>query len=188
MAASTTALPPLTCTASRHRLQQLLFRSEAGHLWAICFMRPEPGGESAGCVCLQLPCSAGCVPAAIFACHAHCPSQHLAPVQFCFAPVHVASLCFHLFMPCAPGSPFSRAGGLLSVRASSLRATNCPVGSCNTGLQWRPVRRVHCLLFLFPAESMILGHGCSLEYKVKLFVVDTCASPGMSCVLGRQFI
>ena len=40
--ASTTALPPSTCTARR----------EAGHLW-LFVLRPVPGGESAGCVRLQ---------------------------------------------------------------------------------------------------------------------------------------
>ena len=61
---------------------QLLFRCEAGHLWPFV-LRPVPGGESAGCVRLQwLVLRAFCLPAANFACHAHCPHQHLAPVRF----------------------------------------------------------------------------------------------------------
>ena len=70
-------------------------------------------------------------------CHAHCPS-HRCPVQFCFAHPPVHSMCARIV-------------------ASSCK--DCPVGSCNTGLQWRPVRRFICDCFLFPAESMILGHG-----------------------------
>ena len=96
MAASTTVLPPLTCTArGRRHLRQLLFllrsRPSVGRSLVV---RPEPGGESAGCVCLQC-CSAGCVlPACHFACHAHCPSQHLAPVQFaCPRPVPFCFVC-----------------------------------------------------------------------------------------------
>ena len=60
--------------------------------------------------CLQLPCSAGCVCLqclfcglcfaclAIFACHAHCPHQHLAPVQFALPRSSFASLCFVHFI------------------------------------------------------------------------------------------
>ena len=58
--------------------------------------------------------------------------------------------------PCAPGSPLVRAGGLLSARASSLfrhhkqhvcKLQDCPVGSNNAGLQWRPAHRA---VFLAP--------------------------------------
>ena len=116
---------------------------------AICgrSLRPEPDGESAGCVCLQCLVLQAFVCLPPFACHAHCP-HHFAPIQF----ILLLFAC-HLFIPCAPGSPLVRAGGLFSVRASSLPATDCPVGSCNTGLQWRPVRRVHLTyLFLFPCR------------------------------------
>jgi len=60
------------------------------------FLRPVPGGESAGCVRLQLLFCGLCA-CLFFACHAHCPSQVLAParvsllrqVSFAsFAPVH----------------------------------------------------------------------------------------------------
>ena len=98
--ASTTSLPPLTCTVRQEagrRHRQLLFRCEAGHLWPFV-LRPVPGGESAGCVCLQC-----LVLQALFACSplpamptaliSSCPrSSLLAPVQFtsvCFAPVSV---------------------------------------------------------------------------------------------------
>ena len=98
LAASTTALPPPTCTArreaGRHHLWPLFLlrgRPTAG-CW---FLRPVPGGESAGCVCLQRPCSAG-----LFVCLLPIlPAMPtalnvLAPVQsfcFVFAPVH--SMC-----------------------------------------------------------------------------------------------
>ena len=66
---------------------------------------------------------------AIFACHVHCPSLVLAPVQFafvCFAPVH--SMCTRIIFP---------------EYQHVCKLRDCPVGSCNTGLQWWPVRRVH---------------------------------------------
>ena len=102
--------PPLTCTAkSRHHLQLLCrFCCEAGHLWPFV-LRPVPGGESAGCGCLQLPCSAGCVPAVSTLC-LPCPLPiNILPPFSLLCPVHCVLLApVH---PCAPGS---------SVRASSL--------------------------------------------------------------------
>ena len=123
--ASTTALPPLTWTARR----------EAGRLLAVCFLRPVPDGESAGCVACSA-CSAGCVPAAIFACH-FAPVMPTAlinilppfilfcPVQFIFALPPVHSMCARI------------------AKTTVCKLLDCPVGSCNTGLQWRPVRRFH---------------------------------------------
>ena len=139
MAASITVLPPLTCTASRRHLRQLLFRCEAGHLVAAVSLRPVPGGESAGCVRLQWLCSAGCVPARL--CHAHCP-HHFSPFISSFALFAlVQSMCAR-------------------IKQHVCKLRDCPVGSCNTGLQRRPVRRsIFDSCYLFPAESMILGHG-----------------------------
>ena len=56
-----------------------------------CFLGPVPGGESAGCVRLQwLVQQAFCLPAAIFACHTHCPSHHLPPFKLlCPRSVHL---------------------------------------------------------------------------------------------------
>ena len=104
MAASTTALPLLPARREADFIiRQLLFllrsRPTVGRSFVL---RPVPGGESAGCVRLQCLFCRLCLPAANFACHAHCPHQVLAPVQllcprsFCFA--------LPLFFPCAPGS------------------------------------------------------------------------------------
>jgi len=152
LSANTFALPPSTCTARReagqHR-RQLLFLLRGRPTAGRCVSsRPVPGGEYAGCVCLQWPCSAGCVPAHLCLCHAHCPSHRLPPFSsFCL-------LC-PCSCPCAPGS------SSCEVNQHVCKLLDCPVGSCNTGLQWRPVRR--CLTYLFPAESMILGHGFSVK-------------------------
>ena len=87
-----------------------------------CFSRPVPGGESAGCVRLQWH-----VLQALFACRytfampCPLPTSVLAPVHFaCFAPYS-----FHVRQD----------------RQQFASSENCPVGSCNTGLQRRPVRR-----------------------------------------------
>ena len=45
-----------------------------------------------------------------------------------FLPPFSSILLCPLFIPCAPGS-------------TVCKLQDCPVGSCNTGLQWRPVRR-----------------------------------------------
>ena len=134
MAASTPALPPPTCTArGRLHLQAaVVFAARPANCGPFVASRPEPGGESAGCVRLQWLVQQAfcCLPP--FACHAHWPHQHLAPVHFALP----RPLCFacHLFLPCAPGSPSVRAGGLLSVRASSLfqTTTSSMFASCKT--------------------------------------------------------
>jgi len=76
-----------------------------------------------------VPCSAGlfvCLPAFCL-CHAHCPSHVLAPVHF--------TLLFPCSFPCAPGSSFESNQHVCKLR-------DCPVGSNNAGLQWRPAHRV----------------------------------------------
>ena len=173
MAASTTVLPPLTCTVRGRRHLRLCFCSEAGHLWPFV-LRPEPGGESAGCGCLQLPCSAGCV--CLRCCSAGfllpatlclpcpLPFSTVAPVQFALClPVHF-KFCFIFASfapvhPCAPGSSV-RASGLFSDRASSLQAARLSRWQLQHGPAVAARAPVHFLLtYLFPAESIILGHG-----------------------------
>ena len=108
------------------------FAARPANCWLFVSSRPVPGRSPAGCVRLQwLVLQAVCLLAFAMPCHAHCP-QRSCPRSFCF-------VCPHLFIPCAPGS-------------SQVCCKNCPVGSCNTGLQRRPVRRFHLTLTLFPAE------------------------------------
>ena len=108
LSANISALPPPTCTArreaGRHRLWLLLFAARPANCGPFVVLRPVPGGESAGCVCLQcLIQQAVCL--FIFACHAHCPHQRSCPrsfcfapsSSFCFAPVHFTLLCLPLF-------------------------------------------------------------------------------------------
>ena len=154
MRASTTALPPLTCTArGRRHPAAVVFCCKAGHLWP-CVLRPVPGGESAGCVRLQCLFSRllFCLPA-IFACHAHCPHQHLAPIQVCLPPSISVCFCFvcPCSMPCAPGSPFVRASSLPAARLSRWQLQHGPAVAA------RATGPFDCSFF--PAESMILGHG-----------------------------
>ena len=129
LSASTIALPPSTCTARREAGQlcwQLLLCCEAGQLLAVVL--EACAGQT---ICRLCPpavaCSAGCVPACL--CHAHFPQQ-FAPVQrsfALFAPVHV-----HVRQ--------DRREWYQHV----CKLQDCPVGSCNTGLQRRPVRRFIC--------------------------------------------
>ena len=132
MAASTPALPPTYLHGRPTLICSCCFRCEAGHLWPFV-LRPEPGGESAGCVSLQLPCSAGfvfCLP-----CHlclpCPLPSSTVCPRSFCFILLRLPPVSFHV----------RQDHRLLGPAVCKLQ--DCPVGSCNTGLQWRPVRRVH---------------------------------------------
>ena len=157
MAASTTALPPPTCTARREAGQlcrRLLFCCEAGQLLAVV-LRPVPGGESAGCVCLQ--CLV--LRAFLFACLVH--SAFAMPTAHLILPrsIHFA---LPLFIPCAPGSvskPTCLQAARLSRRqqqrgsAVAARAPCCvhhtvtgaarlPVGSRNMGTAFeQPMRR-----------------------------------------------
>ena len=91
LAASTTALPPPTYTArreaGRHRLR-LLFCCEAGQLLAVC-LRPVPGGEYAGCGCLQC-----------FVLRAVCLLAFAIPTALhnVLAPVQFSSFCLPLFI------------------------------------------------------------------------------------------
>ena len=140
MAASTTVLPPLTCTArGRRHLRQLLFLLRGWPSVAVVSSRPVPGGESAGCVCLQCLFCRLLFACCHFACHAHCPSHHLPPFSLlCALP---RSFCFPLFIAMCARIGFRASS--LSSNQHVCKLQDCPVGSCNTGLQWRPVRRVH---------------------------------------------
>ena len=114
MAASTTVLPPLTCTArGRRHLRQLLFRCEAGQLVAAVCLRPVPCGESAGCVCLQ------CLFSRLFVClPAILPAIPTALLNIC--PVHF--ICFIVLCPVSFHVRQDRRSGPAVVRASSLPA------------------------------------------------------------------
>ena len=152
--ASTTALPPPTCTAWREagqlhrrplfcceagqRRLRLLVCCEAGQLLAVVASRPVPGRSSVGCVRLQRPCSAGydCL---FTLCHAMPTALIVCPVQcsFCFAPCS---------FPCAPGST------QVVVRTVPLAATT---RACSGG----PCAGSFLTLFLFLQSPLILGHG-----------------------------
>jgi len=173
--ASTTALPPTYLHGERPTSSAAVFllqgRPTVGR---SCVLRPEPGGESAGCVRLQLPCSAGSVACSCLVQQAVLPAIALFSRRCCLQ-LLFSRLCFacHLLpaMPtalisscprsvCLPPSILlhcalplfiSMCARITVVRASSLllgpavcKLQDCPVGSCNTGLQWRPVRRSIC--------------------------------------------
>ena len=128
---------------------QLLFCCKAGQLWAVCSSRPEPGGESAGCVRLQ------CLFCGLFVCllplclPCPLPSQVLAPVQLlCPRPVHFAFVAcpvhFHVRQD-------------RRVRASSLQAARTvPLAAATRACSGGPCAR-SILTFLIPAESIDPG-------------------------------
>ena len=159
--ASTTALPPPTCTARRvagQRRLRLLFAARPANCWLL-FLRGLCRSDRPPAV---FACSGPVLPA-LFACsplpcHAHCPDHQFAPVQFCFAPLFI-SMCARI------------------VVAS---CTDCPVGSYNTVLQWRPVRRFLTFdSFSFPAESIDPGPW----FSVKFVRLSWSAPPGMSVIV-----
>ena len=113
----------------------VVFAARPANCW-LCVLRPVPGGESAGCVCLQCLFCGLCACCSLFACHAHCPHQVLAPIH-CASSISFCFVCPCSF-PCAPGSASC---------TTVCKLQDCPVGSCNTGLQRRPVRRFHLTLF-----------------------------------------
>ena len=108
---STIALPHLPARREADVIWQLLFAAKPANWWP-CVLRPEPGGESAGCVCLQ------CLFCGLCACCHFClpcplPSSSSCPVQFALPPsIHLLHFACPRSCPCAPGSPFSRASSL----------------------------------------------------------------------------
>ena len=128
--ASTTALPPPTCTA----------RQEAGQLHRLAVLlrglyRPDR-------LLFVFACN-GLVQQAVFACpplpcHTYCPRHSVCPVLFCILPPLFITMC---------------------ARIVAKGCEDCPVGSYNTGLQWRPVHRV-CVL---PVHQL-----CSLRVPLEL--------------------
>ena len=120
---------------------------------------------SAGCVCL-LPS----LPAMPTALNVLAPIQQFAPsIPLCFA-------C-HLFLPCAPGSAVCQGQQFASCKTVPLAAATraCSGGPC-TG-------PFFLLTYLFPAESMILGHGSSVEFRLScLYCKYVCIPRHVLCL------
>ncbi len=131
--ASTTALPPSTCTARQEagQLLRLLFCCEAGqlHLLAGCFLQG---------LCRSDRPPAG-LPAAALFCRFVCRSTFAMP---CLPPLpsmptaHVHQPPFCLLCP-----PPLFIAMCARIKPTVCKLQDCLVGSYNTGLQWRPVRR-----------------------------------------------
>ena len=108
-------------------------------------------------------CSAGCLFACHFACHTHCPSTS-CPRSVLLCPVHFCFVCqlFHVHVHQDRRSGLAVCQGQQFVRASSLPAARtvplaAATRACSGGPCTGPFVLTH--LVLFPAESMILGHG-----------------------------
>ena len=136
LSASTTALPHLPALHGERQADVVCsscFCCKAGQLLAVC-LRPVPGGESAGCVCLQCPVlqAVFCLP-----CHLCLP----CPLPSSVCPRSFASVCFALFISmCARIVERVKTNMFASCKTVLLAAATC--------LQWRPVRQVH-LTFSF---------------------------------------
>ena len=137
--------PALQVPAPPHSLHQPALHGERPAnfvCWLLCFFK-----ACAGRIVRRLCSPAAalfcrlCLPAATFAMPCPLPSSFL-PRSFCFAHPPCS-------FPCAPGS--------------SKSCKDCPVGSYNTGLQWRPVRRF-LTIALFPAESIDPGPWFSVKF------------------------
>ena len=149
--ASTTVLPPPTCTAWQeagqlHQLAVLLqglCRSD--RLLAVFLLQ----GLCRSIICRLFACLL------TFAMPCLLPTSTFCPVLFCISPPLVHC----------------------HVHQDRLEVCkDCPVGSYNTGLQWRPVHR---LTFVFlPAESIDPGPWFSVKFVRLSCIVYECA-PGM---------
>ena len=142
LSANISALPPPPCTARREAGRRwsaaVVFAAPPANWWpSFVSSRPEPDGESAGCVCLQ------CLFSGLCACHLCLP----CPLPSSFAPFSL--LCprssFISLVPCSCHVRQDRQKSKHHV----CKLQDCPVGSCNTGLQWRPVRRFISDSYLF---------------------------------------
>ena len=147
MAASTPALPPLTCTARGQPTSAaaVVVCCKAGHLWP-CVLRPVPGGESAGCVRLQwlfcglCACCRLCLPCPLPS--SSCPRS----VCLVLCPLHCA---FPPFIPCAPGSPFSRASSLFVSQGQQFASYGLSRWQLQHGPAVAARAPVHLTLFFF---------------------------------------
>ena len=132
MAASTTALPPSTYLHGERQADvcgSCCFCCEAGHLLAICF--EACAGRRVRRLCSPALFCRLCACRATFAMSCPLPSTFLPPVQVCFAP-----FCSFCLPPV-----HSMCARIIIASTTVCKLQDCPVGSCNTGLQWRPVRR-----------------------------------------------
>ena len=148
---STTALPPLTCTARGRPTSSgsCCFAARPANCWLLVL--EACAGRRIRWLCPPaVACSAGCLFACHFACQAHCPSTS-CPRSVCFAPFNCA--LFAPVHPCAPGSSFVSTNSLQAARLSRWQLPHGPAEATRA-----PVHLL-TLLLLFPAESMILGHG-----------------------------
>ena len=127
MRASTTALPPSTCTARReagrlHHQAAVVFAARPANCWLL--FRGLSRTESAPAV---FACSA--LFSRLFVC--------LLASAFAMSTAHLKFAC-----PCSFASVhFHVRQDRHSSKQHVCKLLDCPVGSCNTGLQWRPVRR-----------------------------------------------
>ena len=131
--------------------------------WLRCLQR----FCSAGCVCLQcLFCGLFCLPAT-FCLPCPLPFSTVCP-RSSFALPPSSSLCFVKFISfCLPPVHAHVRQDHLVLGPAVCQLQDCPVGSCNTGLQWRPVHRVHLTPFLFLCRVHDPGPWVSVEYKVR---------------------
>ena len=141
LSASTIALPPINlhCTAIGRPTSSgsCCFAARPANCWLL-FLEACAGQIIRRLCPPAVVCSAGCVPAVPSLPAMPTAHVHFAPVQVCLPrSVHCAFVC-PCSLPCAPGSTSRR------VVATVCKLQDCPVGSCNTGLQWRPVRRFIC--------------------------------------------
>ena len=143
LAASTTALPPSTCTARREAGQRhlrLLFAARP----AICgclFLEACAGRRVRRLCPPAVVCSAGCVPARL---------RHAIPTAL-----------LNSLPPFSVALPLFNSMCARIVEPSVCKLQDCPIGSCNTGLQRRPVRRF--CDFFFSCRVHDPGPWCSVN-------------------------
>ena len=165
--ASTTALPPPTCTARREAGQRrllavVLLRGlyRPDHLQLFCFK------ACAGRIVRRL-----CLPATALFC------RLCLPVHLCHPCLLPTSVC--------PRSVLIGPPVHFHVRRDRHKSCkDCPVGSYNTGLQWRPVHR---FLTFSPCRVHRSWAMVSVEFVSKMYCTYECA-PGMSVLAPAIYL
>ena len=135
LSANTIACPPTYLHDKRQdSFVAVVVCCKVGQLWAVCSLRPVPGGESAGCVRLQcLFCRL------LFACHP-LPAMPTALIKFLPPFILLSPFIFAVLCPCSCHVRQDR----MFENQHVCKLLDCPVGSCNTGLQLRPVHWSIC--------------------------------------------
>jgi len=158
--------PPTYLHGERPTSSAAVFLLQSRPTVGRVFLRGLCRAESPPAVSACSACSAGF----LCACCHFLPAMPTALLIICPRSLASSLLCphscafaCHLFIPCAPGSPLSRAGDLFQIGPAVCKLRTVPLAAATRACSGGPCTGPFDSRFLFLAESMILGHGGSVN-------------------------